>query len=77
MSDMCIFYSQVHIILQQMRVDSIELHIVRLLARGFRTTYKNIAIAVGITPSAAKKRINKMVLNSVIHNFVVVVNPVI
>ena len=63
--------------MQQIRVDSIDLHIVRLIVRGSRTPYKNIASAVGITPSAAKKRINKMVLNSVIHNFVVVVNPVI
>jgi DNA-binding Lrp family transcriptional regulator len=53
------------------------IHFVRWLARGSRTTYKTIAFAVGITPSAAKKRINKMVINSVIHNFVVVVNPVI
>jgi DNA-binding Lrp family transcriptional regulator len=58
-------------------VDNIDLQIVRLLARDSRTPYNNIASAVGITPSAAKKRVNKMVSNGVIHRFVVVVNPAI
>ena len=60
-----------------MRVDNIDLQIVRLIARDSRTSYKNIASAVGITPSAAKKRINKMISNGVIRSFAVVVNPVI
>ncbi len=42
-------------------MDNIDLQIVRLLARDSRTPYNNIASAVGITPSAAKKRIDKMV----------------
>ena len=63
--------------MQQTRVDNIDLQIVRLLARDSRTSYNNIASAVGITPSAAKKRVNKMVSNGVIHRFVVVVNPAI
>ena len=60
-----------------MRVDNIDLQIVRLLARDSRTPYNNIASAVGITPSAAKKRVNKMISNGVIHRFVLVVNPAI
>ena len=60
-----------------MRVDNINLKIVRLLARDSRTLYKNIASAVGITPGAAKKRINKMISNGVMRGFAVVINPVI
>ena len=60
-----------------MRVDNINLQIVRLLAKDSRTHYKNIAAAVGITPSAAKKRINKMISNGLIRGFAVVINPVI
>jgi DNA-binding Lrp family transcriptional regulator len=65
------------LILQQTRLDSIDLHIIRLLARDCRTSYMNIASAVGITPIATKKRINKMVSNGVIRRFATVINPVI
>ena len=61
----------------QTRLDNIDLQIIRLLARDSRTPYRNIASAVGITPSAAKERINKMVSNGVIQNFIVLINPVI
>lgn len=61
----------------QTRLDNIDLQIIRLLARDSRTPYRNIASAVGITPSAAKERINKMVSNGIIQNFIVLINPVI
>ncbi|HZA69097.1 MAG TPA: winged helix-turn-helix transcriptional regulator [Nitrososphaeraceae archaeon] len=61
----------------QTGLDNIDLQIIRLLARDSRTPYRNIASAVGITPSAAKERINKMVSNGVIQNFIVLINPVI
>ena len=61
----------------QTRLDNIDLQIIRLLARDSRTPYRNIASTVGITPSAAKERINKMVSNGVIQNFIVLINPVI
>jgi DNA-binding Lrp family transcriptional regulator len=64
-------------ILQQARLDSTDLQIVRLLAGDCRTPYSNIASAIGITPSAAKERINKMVSSGVIESFIVLVNPVI
>jgi DNA-binding Lrp family transcriptional regulator len=63
--------------LQQTRLDSIDLQIIRLLARDSRTHYMSISSTVGITPSAAKKRINKMVSNGVIRSFAVIINPVI
>jgi predicted transcriptional regulator len=64
-------------ILQQTRLDSTDLQIISLLARDSRTAYSNLASAVGITPSAAKERINKMVSNSVIQSYIVFINPVI
>jgi DNA-binding Lrp family transcriptional regulator len=48
-----------------------------LLAKDSRSPYKNVASAVGITPSATKKRVNKMVSNGVIHKFVTLLNPAI
>src|SRR5712692_9862437 len=63
------------LILQQGRLDKIDLQIMRLLARDSRA--HNTASAVGITPSAAKNRINKMISNGVIRNFTVMINPVI
>jgi DNA-binding Lrp family transcriptional regulator len=58
-------------------VDNFDLKIIRLLTRDSRTSYKNIASVVGITPSATKERINKMVSNGIIDRFVVLINPVI
>jgi DNA-binding Lrp family transcriptional regulator len=63
--------------LQQTRLDSIDLHIIRLLARDSRTPYNNIASTVGMTPIAAKKRINRIVSGGVIRSFAVLINPVI
>jgi DNA-binding Lrp family transcriptional regulator len=63
--------------LQQVRVDGIDLHIIRLLARDSRTPYKSIADDVGITSPAAKERINKMISSGVIERFVILVNPII
>ena len=56
-------------ILQRTRLDSTDLQIISLLARDSRTAYRNIASAVGITPSAAKERINKMVSNGLIFGY--------
>ena len=53
-------------ILQQTRLDNIDLQIIRLLSRDSRASYKGIATEVGISSNAAKQRINKMVSNGVI-----------
>jgi DNA-binding Lrp family transcriptional regulator len=66
-----------YIILQQTLVDNIDLHIIRLLARDSRTPYKNLASTIGITASAAKKRVIKMISNGAIQKFVLLVNPII
>ena len=58
-------------------MDNLDLHIIRLLARDSRTPYKNIASTVGITPSAAKKRVIKMISNGAIQRFIELINPII
>ena len=63
--------------LRQTRLDTIDLRIMKLLSRDSRTPYSNLASDVGIMPSAAKGRINKMVSNGAIRSFVLFVNPVI
>ena len=63
--------------MQQTRLDNADLQIIRLLARDSRTSYKNLAFAVGVTPNAAKEKINKMLSNGVIRSFVARINPVI
>ena len=64
-------------ILQEARLDNIDLQIVRLLARNSRTSYMDIASAVGISTNATKVRINKMVSNRLIQTFGVLINPII
>ena len=64
-------------LLQQVRVDGTDLHIIRLLARDSRTPYKSIAGEVGITSPAAKERIDKMISSGVIERFIVLINPII
>ena len=63
--------------MQHTRLDSIDLHIIRLLARDSRTSYMNIASVVGITSIATKNRIHKMISNGVIRRFATVINPII
>jgi Lrp/AsnC family transcriptional regulator, regulator for asnA, asnC and gidA len=63
--------------LQQTRLDITDLRIMKLLSKDSRTPYRNIASAVGIMPSAAKERINKLLSNGAIRSFVLFVNPVI
>ena len=63
--------------MQQTRLDDIDLHTIRLLARDSRTTYRNIASIVGISTNAVKERVSKMISNGIIQKFVVLVNPLI
>ena len=64
-------------ILQEARLDNIDLQIIKILARDSRTSYMDIASAVGISTNATKVRINKMVSNRLIQTFGVLINPII
>jgi Lrp/AsnC family transcriptional regulator for asnA, asnC and gidA len=64
-------------LLQHTRLDNIDIQILVLLAKDSRTTYRNIASVVGVSTNAVKERIHKMISNSIIQKFVVIINPVI
>jgi DNA-binding Lrp family transcriptional regulator len=58
-------------------LDKIDLKIINSLIGDCRSPYRNIAERVGITPNAVKTRVNKMISQGIIQNFVVRINPVI
>ena len=58
-------------------LDEIDLKIINSLSTNCRVPYRNIASTVGITPKAVKTRVNKMISQGVIQDFVVLINPVI
>jgi DNA-binding Lrp family transcriptional regulator len=58
-------------------LDKMDLKIINSLIGDCRTPYRNIAERVGITPNAVKTRVNKMISQGIIQNFVVRINPVI
>jgi len=57
------------------KIDAIDLKIIRYLSRDCRASYRDISSVISITPNAIKERINKMVCNGIIQNFIVNVNP--
>lgn len=59
------------------KIDTIDLKIIRRLSRDCRASYREISSIVGLTPNAIKERINTMVCNGIIQNFIVYVNPVL
>src|SRR5919197_53890 len=64
-------------LLQHTRLDNIDIQILVLLTKDSRTAYRNIASIVGVSTNAVKERIHKMISNSIIQKFVVIINPVI
>lgn len=63
--------------MQEARLDNIDLQIIKILARDSRTSYSNIASAVGISTNATKVRINKMISCRLIEKFGLLINPII
>ena len=61
--------------MQQSKVDDIDLQIIGVLARDCRTSYTDIASAVGISTNATKVRTNRMISKGVIKGFRVLLNP--
>jgi DNA-binding Lrp family transcriptional regulator len=64
-------------ILQEVRLDNIDLQIIKILARDSRTSYMDIASAVGISTNATKVRINKLASSRLIQSFGILINPII
>ncbi len=63
--------------MEQPTLDKIDLKILNILARDARTSYRSMAMTIGLTAKSIKARVDKMVSNGVIENFWVKVNPAI
>jgi DNA-binding Lrp family transcriptional regulator len=55
-------------------VDSIDEEIIRCVTRDARSTYAEIGQAAGLSPSAAKRRLDRLVATGVIAGFTALVN---
>lgn len=55
-------------------MDSIDEEIIRCVTRDARSTYAEIGQAAGLSPSAAKRRLDRLVANGVIAGFTALVN---
>jgi DNA-binding Lrp family transcriptional regulator len=56
-------------------LDKLDLKIISLLSVNCRISYRNISSIVDLTPNAVKIRVNKMISNGIIRDFIVRVNP--
>jgi DNA-binding Lrp family transcriptional regulator len=56
-------------------LDKLDLKIISLLSVNCRISYRNISSIVDLTPNAVKIRVNKMISNGIIKDFIVRVNP--
>lgn len=56
-------------------LDGLNLRILRLLLRDGRSSYANIGSAVGLSVSATKRRVDRMVRDGAIRGFTAVVEP--
>ena len=52
-------------------LDELDLKIISLLSMNSRISYRNISSSVGLTPNAAKSRVNKLISNGIIKDFIV------
>jgi DNA-binding Lrp family transcriptional regulator len=57
------------------KIHTVDPKIIRCLSRDCRASYRDISSIVGLTSNAIKERINTMVCNAIIQNFIVNVNP--
>src|SRR5689334_1460268 len=56
-------------------LDKLDLKIISLLSVNCRISYRNISSIVDLTPNAVKIRVNKMISNGIINDFIIRVNP--
>ncbi len=61
----------------QPTLDETDLKILNILARDCRTSYRSIAMTIGLTTKSVKARVDKMVSGGVIERFFTKVNPAI
>lgn len=56
------------------RIDGIDLQILKILTHNCRTSFRNIGKTLSISANTARKRINNLILNEVIEQFTTLVN---
>lgn len=56
------------------RIDGIDLQILKILTHNCRTSYRSIGKTLSISANTARKRINNLILNEVIEQFTTLVN---
>jgi DNA-binding Lrp family transcriptional regulator len=56
------------------RIDEVDLRILKILTLDCRTSYRSIGKTVGISANTARTRINNLILNSAIEQFITLVN---
>jgi Lrp/AsnC family transcriptional regulator for asnA, asnC and gidA len=60
--------------LSDLRIDSKDLQILKILVNNCRTSYRSIGQTLGISTNTAKKRVNNLVSSKVIEQFTTVLN---
>ena len=56
------------------RIDEVDLQILKILTHNCRTSYRSIGKTLGISANTARTRINNLILNKAIEQFVTLVN---
>lgn len=59
------------------RMDAIDSRILDLLRRNARSAYGDIGAVVGLSPSAVKRRVDRLIADGVIRGFTVQVDPAV
>ncbi|MBV9178767.1 MAG: AsnC family transcriptional regulator [Nitrososphaeraceae archaeon] len=61
--------------IQQFGLDKKDIEIIRMLAKDCRSSYRGIALALEVTTTTIKLRVQKLIANNIIEKFVTNVNP--
>jgi DNA-binding Lrp family transcriptional regulator len=56
------------------RIDEVDLQILKILTRNCRTSYRSIGKTLGISANTARTRINNLILSKAIEQFITIVN---
>jgi DNA-binding Lrp family transcriptional regulator len=57
--------------MQEYRIDEYDIYILRILARNCRTSFRSIALDLGITTNTVKNRIKNLIENKILRRYVI------
>jgi DNA-binding Lrp family transcriptional regulator len=60
--------------MQGYRIDENDIHILRILAKDCRTSYRSIGLELGITTNTVKNRIKNLIDNKILQRYVIHIN---